>query len=251
MMIFGIVFFALCTTAFFAAWVYQDCKKRGDDPVLWTVVVGAVSPFIGLLIYFLRRAEIKTVCPSCGHRISVTANYCENCGTQMEKEDSAIMVKQGTHHLPFIYAGILSMALMFACLIGFIASAVLGNGINTDVTSGGTVWNKGVIMDHGSYRKGVWKLHINSASEGFVKQKNMTISDADTQMLYADISCGTVPDGATLVLWLVQEDTVESVDVTNLSEPLTYPLDAFENGKVHVRLQINGVEDVDAEISMQ
>ena len=33
--------FALCTSAFFAAWVYQDCKKRGDDPwkrrriVLW------------------------------------------------------------------------------------------------------------------------------------------------------------------------------------------------------------------------
>lgn len=104
MIIFGIVFFALCTTVFFAAWVYQDCKKRGDDPVLWTVVVGAVSPFIGLLLYFLRRAEIKTVCPSCGHRISVAANYCENCGTQMEKEDSAIMVKQGTHHLHFILA---------------------------------------------------------------------------------------------------------------------------------------------------
>lgn len=251
MIIFGIVFFALCTTVFFAAWVYQDCKKRGDDPVLWTVVVGAVSPFIGLLIYFLRRAEIKTVCPSCGHRISVTANYCENCGTQREKEDSEIMVKQGTHHLHFIFAGIVSLALMFACLTGFIFSAALGNGINTDVTSKGTVWNTGVIMDHGSYRKGVWKLHINSASEGFVKQKNMTVTDADTQKLYADISCGTVPDGATLVLWLVQEDTVESIDVTNLSEPLTYPLDAFENGKLHVRLQINGVKDVDSEIFMQ
>ncbi len=108
------------------------------------------------------------------------------------------------------------MALMLACLTGFIVSAAFGNGVNTDVTSSGTVWNTGVIMDYGSYRKGVWKLHINSASEGFVKQ-----------------------------------NTVESVDVTNLSEPLTYPLDAFENGKVHVRLQINGVEDVDSEISMQ
>ena len=57
---------ASCTSAFFAAWVYQDCKRRGEDPVLWAVVVFAVTPFIGLLIYFLRRSEIKMICPACG-----------------------------------------------------------------------------------------------------------------------------------------------------------------------------------------
>ncbi len=41
---------------------------------------------------------------------------------------------------------------------------------------------------------------------------------------------------------------MKSVDVTNLSEPLEYPLNEFENGEVHVRLQINGVEDTVAEI---
>ena len=33
------IIFSLCTSSFFAAWVYQDCKKRGDDPVLWAIVV--------------------------------------------------------------------------------------------------------------------------------------------------------------------------------------------------------------------
>ena len=74
------------------------------------------------------------------------------------------------------------------------------------------------------------------------------IEDAGAQMLYADISCETVPEGATLVLWLVQGEVVKSVDVTNLSEPLEYPLNDFENGKIHVRLQINGVEDTISEI---
>ena len=46
------VLFALCTCGFFAAWVYQDCKRRGDDPVLWALVVFIATPFIGLLIYF-------------------------------------------------------------------------------------------------------------------------------------------------------------------------------------------------------
>ncbi len=54
------ILFALCTSAFFAAWVCQDCKRRGDDPVLWAIVVFAATPLIGLLIYFLRRQEIKT-----------------------------------------------------------------------------------------------------------------------------------------------------------------------------------------------
>ncbi len=250
-MILCFIFFALCTCAFFAAWVYLDCKRRGDDPVIWAFVVFAVSPFIGLLIYFLRRSEVKTVCPACGHRISVTANYCEECGTKNEKEDNHMMVKQGTHHLTFIFAGIVSMVLMLACLTGFIVSAVCGNGINTNVASSDRVWNMGVILDYSTYRNGVWKLHVKSASDGFVKERDMTITDADIQTLHADISCGTVPEGATLVLWLVQEDVVKSVDVTDLSEPLAYPLNEFENGKVHVRLQINGVEDAVSEIYIE
>lgn len=40
----------------------------------------------------------------------------------------------------------------------------------------------------------------------------------------------------------------ETVDVTNLSEPLEYPLNDFENGEIHVRLQINGVENTISEI---
>ena len=76
----------------------------------------------------------------------------------------------------------------------------------------------------------------------------MMIEDPNTQMPHADISCGTVPDGASLILWLVQGDVSKSFDVTNLSEPLEYSLSEFENGKIHVRLQINDVEDTISEI---
>lgn len=246
------ILFALCTSAFFAAWVYQDCKKRGDDPILWAIVVFIATPFIGLLIYFLRRSEVKAVCPACGHRVSLKAKYCEECGTHIEKEDNSNMVKQGTHHLKFIVTGAISMVLMLICLTGFIVSAVTGNGVNTNVTSNDRVWNLGTIsMNYNTYLNGVWKLDFRSASDGFVEEQNMMIEDADSQMLHADISCETVPDGATLVLWLVQGDISKSVDVTDLSETLKYPLDEFENGKIHVRLQINGVENTVSEIHIE
>ena len=246
------ILFALGTSAFFAAWIYQDCKRRGDDPVLWAIVVFAATPFIGLLIYFLHRAETKTICPACGHRISVKANYCEECGTHIEKEDNSMMLHQGTHHLKLMIAGMISMVLMTGCLTGFIVNAAAGNGINTDVASNEDVWNLGAIsMNNNSFLDGVWKLDFRSASKGFVKEQNMTITDQDTQLLYADISCGTVPEDASLVLWLVQKDNAISVDVTNLSEPLKYPLNEFENGKVRVRLEINGVKNTVSEIYIQ
>lgn len=246
----GFILFALCTSIFFAAWVYQDCLTRGDDPVLWAILVVITTPFIGLLLYFLRRSEIKQACPICKHRISLRAKYCEECGTHIEsKEDNTVMAKQKTHHLKFIVAGVISMVLMLVCLTGFIVKAATGNNVNTDVVSDNKVWNMGKIsMNYNTYRNGVWKLDFKSASDGFVKQKDMTVQDADTQMLYADISCGTVPDNATLVLWLVQGNVAQSVDVTNLSEPLAYPLNAFENGDIHIRLQINGVEDTVSKI---
>lgn len=172
------ILFALCTSAFFAA-----------------------TPFIGLLIYFLRRSEIKRICQACGQLISVKAKYCEECGTHIEKEDNIIMGKQGTHHLKFMVAGAVSIVLMLVCLTGFIVSAATGNGINTNVASNDRVWNLGTIsMNYNTYLNDVWKLDFRSASEGFVEEQNMTIADADAQLLYADISCGTVPDGAKLVL---------------------------------------------------
>lgn len=246
--------FAFCTSAFFAAWVYQDCGRRGDDPVLWAVVVFIVTPFVGLLVYFLRRPERKGTCPACGHRISLRANYCEECGTQQvkNKEEDTIMAKQETHHLQLIAAGAVSMALMLICLTGFIVSAASGNGINTDAASNDRVWNMGVIgREKNTYSNGIWHLDFSSASDGFVAEQDMKIENADAQVLLADVSCGTVPDGASLVLWLVQGETVRSADVANLSEPLEYPLDEFENGKIHVRLQIHGVKDTVSEICIR
>ena len=82
-------------------------------------------------------------------------------------------------------------------------------------------------MNYDTYLNGVWKLDFRSASDGFVKEQNMMVDDAETQMLHADISCETVPDGASLTLWLVQGDVSKSFDVTNLSDPLEYSLSEF------------------------
>ena len=144
------------------------------------------------------------------------------------------------------------MVLAVLCLTGFIVTAATGNGVNTDVTSNERIWNPGVITNNrDAYVNGVWDLDFRHASDGFVEEVTMSIHDPEKEYLYADINCGKVPEGSSLTLWLVQNDTVQSVDVTSLSEPLEYSLAEFAEGDIFVRLQINGVEDVNSEISIQ
>ena len=248
------ILFAIGMSASFAAWVYMDCKKRGDDAILWTLVIIIATPFIGLLIYFLRRSEIKQTCPACGRRISLRAKYCEECGTRITttKEVYEIMANKKTHHLRLIIIGAICMVLAVLCLTGFIVTAATGNGVNSDVTSNERIWNLGVITNNrDAYVNGVWNLNFRHASDGFVEEVTMSIHDPEKEYLHADITCGNVPEGSSLTLWLVQDDTVRSVDVTSLSEPLEYSLAEFAEGDIYVRLQINGVEDVNSEISIQ
>lgn len=249
----GILIFALITSVFFAAWVYQDCKKRNDDGILWAVIIFITTPLIGLLIYFLRRCEMKQSCDACGHLVSLRAKFCEECGSKIERrEEMKDMEMKRTHHISYIVIGAVSMILMLACLTGFIVSAVYGKGINSDINSNDRVWNMGAIsMNYQSMKDGVWTLDFKSASDGFIAQEDMIIEDVETDSLYADISCNTVPDDSSITLYLVQGGIVRSFDVTSLSEPLEYPLNEFENGEIHVRLLIEGVEDTISKIHIK
>ncbi len=253
LLIMGVFIFALFMSAFFAAWVYQDCRKRNDDGILWAIITFFTTPFIGLLVYFLRRSEVKQSCATCGHLVSLKAKYCEECGSKIEyKEEINDMEMKRTHHIGYIIMGTVSMILMITCLTGFIVSATFGKGINSDITSNDKVWNIGSIsMNYEIVKDDVWTLDFKSASDGFIAQEDMIINNAETDILYADISCGTVPSNASITLYLVQGDTVKSIDVTNLSETLEYSLDEFENGKIHVRLLIEGVEDTISKIHIK
>ena len=144
------------------------------------------------------------------------------------------------------------MVLAVLCLTGFIVTAATGNGVNSDVTSNERIWNMGVITNNrDAYVNGVWNLDFRHASDGFVEEVTMSIHDPEKEYLHADITCGNIPEGSSLMLWLVQDDTVQSVDVTRLSNPLEYSLAEFAEGDIFVRLQINGIEDVNSEISIQ
>ncbi len=79
-------------------WVYRDAEKRGMSGPIWVLVVLFVH-LIGLLIYFIVRADhpIKTqageaspaqtgpACPKCGKPVDNEHAYCPSCGAALKK----------------------------------------------------------------------------------------------------------------------------------------------------------------------
>jgi len=61
-------------------YVYHDARKRGMEPILWTLVVILVPYFIGLIIYLATRKPLKSTCPSCGATAPWEASFCPSCG---------------------------------------------------------------------------------------------------------------------------------------------------------------------------
>lgn len=76
----------------------------------------------------------------------------------------------------------------------------------------------------------------------------MEITNPEEQILYLDATCELKKDDGNLMLWLVQDDIVKSIDVTNLGKTLEYPLNEFKEGNIFVRLQINNVKNVESKI---
>ncbi len=76
------VMFGLSCLVFILGYVYNDAKRRGMNPVLWTVLVLLLSGpyvFIGLIVYLLIRDPLPYPCPQCGATVSARFNFCPNC----------------------------------------------------------------------------------------------------------------------------------------------------------------------------
>ncbi len=246
--IIAIMLFSLLTYVFFGIWIYKDCKERGENPLIWILLLFFTSIFVGLIIYLLLRKQDKKNCHNCGSFISNTAKYCENCGVVVENTQQLQNQAKKTNG-KYIIAGFISFIIILVCTVVVIVTAVLGIGIESDVTINKHIYNTGFKTFSRENKVGNnWSLSLKSATNGFVEEVKMEINNPQEEILYADTYCETIPEGANLMLWLVQDDIVKSVDVTNLSQTLEYSLSEFKEGKIYVRLQINGVKDIKSKI---
>jgi hypothetical protein len=64
-------------------YVYADSKRRGMNPVLWTLLVIFVPKALGFIAYFLLRKPLLSPCPKCGTAVSAGFYFCQKCGNAL------------------------------------------------------------------------------------------------------------------------------------------------------------------------
>ena len=62
-------------------YVYGDAKRRGMRYVMWTLLAIFVPDAIGIILYFILRGPLPSVCRTCGARVLAKHAFCPNCGT--------------------------------------------------------------------------------------------------------------------------------------------------------------------------
>ena len=223
-------------------WIYRDCAKRGENGLLWMIIVFIATPILGIIIYMITRGENRILCRYCGYRIKASARYCENCGEENQGRQEEMAVQKSSKGFGFMIAAILSGILMIGCFISFVVLA-----FTTDDFLDKNTWNTGIIMASIENKWGDdWNLSFKYASEGFRKSAKFQIDD-NQAVLHAQISC----EEGQLIMHIIQDEKEEIIDVSNLKEPLVYPLTEYQAGKILVVLEINGAKNVKSKIEME
>lgn len=238
------VIFAFLFKACLSFWVYKDAITRGENGIMWGLVVFFVSSILVLIIYLIARKEKSVPCTNCYKQIPCKAAYCEYCGEKQQPENRIITRTMGG--VKYLVSSIVSVVLMFVCMI----SAVVVILINDDLVDT-TAWNSGyVMMSMDTTWNNEWTWKFSSASDGYHKQVRLK-KNKEGQSLVGKITCGDADEEDTLVLYISQGDIERSMDVTHQKGEINYNLDEFENGKINVRPEVHGVEDVSSKLTIE
>jgi len=61
-------------------YVNVDSRRRGMNPLLWTLLVIFVPKALGFIAYFLLRKPLMLPCPKCATPVGADFRYCPKCG---------------------------------------------------------------------------------------------------------------------------------------------------------------------------
>ena len=82
----------LIVCAVSGVWAGWIGRSKGSSTVIW-FLIGAIVPFLGVLIAVLYRYEtdeLRRECPTCGKIVPLHDALCTRCGTELDFPETAI-----------------------------------------------------------------------------------------------------------------------------------------------------------------
>lgn len=67
----------------FIGYINRDAKRRGMNPILWTIVAVIIPNALGIILYFILRQPPGRACPQCGNAVQTGFNFCPRCSCKL------------------------------------------------------------------------------------------------------------------------------------------------------------------------
>jgi RNA polymerase subunit RPABC4/transcription elongation factor Spt4 len=64
-------------------YINRDAKRRGMSPIFWTIVSILIPNALGIILYFLLRQPLPSVCPQCGNAVQTGFSFCPRCSYKL------------------------------------------------------------------------------------------------------------------------------------------------------------------------
>jgi hypothetical protein len=64
-------------------YINRDARRRGMSQWLWTAVSILVPNGFGIILYFILRQPLLTLCPQCSTPVEIGFNYCPKCASKL------------------------------------------------------------------------------------------------------------------------------------------------------------------------
>jgi len=67
----------------FVGYINRDSKRRGMSPIPWTILAIFMPYALGIVLYFLLRLPLRSVCPQCEHEVQPGFSFCPHCSYKL------------------------------------------------------------------------------------------------------------------------------------------------------------------------
>ena len=64
-------------------YINRDATRRGMSTILWTILAIVVPNALGIILYFLLRLPLRSLCPQCGHAVQSGFTFCPHCSHKL------------------------------------------------------------------------------------------------------------------------------------------------------------------------
>ena len=200
--------------------------------ILQILVVSTLIAICITIFMFIRKTSV-VICKYCKNEVGNQDINCPKCGQEMGNNTKEVVIKSNRNKR-FIYAFVVSIVLLTSCgiLFSYVYSEGYLGGLSTGLYSG----KKELYLQSNN----IWGVEIDDALTAGTLNKIIDVEDEKPSQLLIESTCTS----GTLILNVVQDDKVKSIDISNTNEQIKFDLSEYSDNDIKLSIKHTGAKNI-------